>query len=43
MGMFPKWGKKCVQNIYITSSKETTRKNKKEIKILQKDLKGIGS
>jgi hypothetical protein len=30
MGMFPTWGKKCVQNIFITS-KETTRKNKEEM------------
>jgi hypothetical protein len=43
MGIFPTWGKKCVQNICITSSEETTRKNKEEIKIiLQKDLGRTG-
>jgi len=32
MGMFPTWGKKCVQNICVTFSEETTRKNKEEMK-----------
>jgi hypothetical protein len=31
MSMLPTWGKKCVQNIFITA-KETTRKNMEEIK-----------
>jgi len=39
MGLFPTWGKKCVQNIFITS-KETTRKNKEEMK--RNSSKGSG-
>ena len=43
MGMLPMSGKKCVQNICITSSEETTRKKKEERKrILQKNLGRTG-